>query len=72
MLVFEDTKNMTTQTNVEVFTHGLVKVLKEQWRVDVWLMPSHNNDGDELIAAHKIILVCEYLKSSFLLKRPTN
>ncbi|KAF2594130.1 hypothetical protein F2Q70_00043949 [Brassica cretica] len=47
---------MTTQTNVEVFTHGLVKVLKEQWRVDVWLKPSHNNDGDELIAAHKIIL----------------
>lgn len=63
---------MTTQTNLEVFVHGLVKVFKEQWGVDVWLKPGHNNDGDELIAAHKIILVCEYLKSSFLFKRTTN
>ncbi|XP_048591510.1 putative BTB/POZ domain-containing protein At2g40440 [Brassica napus] len=48
--------DMTTQTNLEVFVHGLVKVFKEQWGVDVWLKPGHNNDGDELIAAHKIIL----------------
>ncbi|CAF2171004.1 unnamed protein product [Brassica rapa] len=55
-LTVELIRDMTTQTNLEVFVHGLVKVFKEQWGVDVWLKPGHNNDGDELIAAHKIIL----------------
>ncbi|CAH8337529.1 unnamed protein product [Eruca vesicaria subsp. sativa] len=47
---------MANQTNVELFTHGLVRVLKEQWKVDVWLKSGHTNDDDEIIAAHKIIL----------------
>lgn len=50
------------QTNVELFTRGLVKLFKEEWKVDVWLKSGHNNDDhNEPIAAHKIILVREYL-----------
>ena len=48
---------MATQTNQQIFSGGLAKVLEEQWQVDVRLKAGVDNDDDSAISAHKLILV---------------
>ncbi|CAN6997342.1 hypothetical protein IGI04_018765 [Brassica rapa subsp. trilocularis] len=47
---------MATQTNQQIFSGGLAKVLEEQWQVDVRLKAGVDNDDDSAISAHKLIL----------------